>query len=88
MKRREFITLVGGTVAAWPQIANAQQPSNKPRLIGVLIGFASNDPEAENRFASFRNEFQRLGRTEANNVRIEVRGRVRTSNASRVMRKN
>jgi putative ABC transport system substrate-binding protein len=72
MQRREFITLLGCTVAAWPQVANAQ-PSNKLRLIGVLIGFASNDPEAENRFAAFRNAFQRLGRTEGSNVRIEVR---------------
>jgi putative tryptophan/tyrosine transport system substrate-binding protein len=72
MQRREFITLLGCTVAVWPQVANAQ-PSNKLRLIGVLIGFASNDPEAENRFAAFRSAFQRLGRTEGSNVRIEVR---------------
>jgi putative tryptophan/tyrosine transport system substrate-binding protein len=72
MQRREFITAFGCTVAAWPRVASAQ-PYNKPRLIGVLIGFASNDPEAENRFAAFRSAFQGLGRIEGSNVRIEVR---------------
>jgi putative ABC transport system substrate-binding protein len=72
MQRREFITLIGGTAFAWPQAVFAQQ-SDKPRLIGVLMGFASDDPEARNRFTAFRDAFQGLGWSEGRNVRIETR---------------
>jgi ABC-type uncharacterized transport system substrate-binding protein len=72
MKRREFITLVGGAAAAWPLAARAQQP--KPmRLISVLMGYAESDSAAQSWLVVFRGELSRLGWTEGSNLRIELR---------------
>jgi putative ABC transport system substrate-binding protein len=72
MRRREFITLVGGAAASWPFAARAQQ-SSAVRLIGVLIGSASNVPEVQNRFTAFLIALHGFGWTEGRNARIEVR---------------
>jgi putative tryptophan/tyrosine transport system substrate-binding protein len=69
MKRRDFITLLGGAAAAWPQAVFAQ--SNRMPRIGVLVGLAENDPEAESRFTKFRQELARLGWSEGRNVHID-----------------
>ena len=72
MNRRDFITLLGGAVAAWPVAARAQQ-LDRMRLIGVLMGFAESDPAAQSWLAAFRNALTQLGWSEGNNLRIEVR---------------
>jgi len=72
MKRREFITLVGGATAIWPLAALAQQPG-RIRLIGVLMGFGESDPAAQPYLAGFQGALTKLGRTEGSNLRTEVR---------------
>jgi putative ABC transport system substrate-binding protein len=70
--RGEFITLLGGAAAAWPFAARAQQPSGVGR-IGVLIGYAESDPEAQAWVAAFREGLQKLGWAEGRNIRIDTR---------------
>ena len=72
MKRREFITLLGGAAVAWPLAARAQQPG-KVRRIGVLTPFGENDPEVQARLAAFKQRLQDLGWTDGRNVGIDYR---------------
>ena len=71
MRRREFISLIGG-VAAWPLAAHAQQP-DRMRLIGVLMGYAESDLTAQSWLATFRAALAKLGWTKGSNLRIELR---------------
>src|ERR1700746_3917512 len=71
MRRREFISLLGG-VAARPLAARAQQ-AQRMRRIGVLIGFAETDLDVKSWFAAFRGALAKLGWTEGSNFRIELR---------------
>ena len=71
MKRRQFITLLGGA-AAWPLAARAQQ-AERVRRIGVLTAFAEDDPEIRARLAAFRQGLEKRGWSEARNVRIDYR---------------
>jgi ABC-type uncharacterized transport system substrate-binding protein len=81
MKRRDFITLLGGA-AAWPIAARAQQPE-RMRRVGVLMGYAETDAAAQAQVAALRQELRKLGWEEGRNIRIDVRfpaadvGRVR-----------
>src|SRR6478736_4839578 len=72
MRRREFISLLGGVLAARPLAARAQQ-AQRMRRIGVLIGFAETDLDVKSWFASFRGALAKLGWTEGSNFRIELR---------------
>jgi putative ABC transport system substrate-binding protein len=70
IRRREFITLLGSAAAAWPLAARAQQSDRMPR-IGVLIGYAEDDPEVKARLAAFRAGLAKRGWAEGRNVQIE-----------------
>jgi ABC-type uncharacterized transport system substrate-binding protein len=72
MKRREFITLLGGAVAAWPLAAHAQQPG-RVRRIAMLVGATENDPEAPLSLEAFRQTLNQLGWKEGVSVRIDTR---------------
>ena len=71
MKRREFITFLGGA-AAWPLVARAQQPEHM-RRIGVLMPLAADDPESAARVTAFAQGLQELGWIVGRNLRIEYR---------------
>jgi putative ABC transport system substrate-binding protein len=71
VKRREFITLLGGALMASPRVVFAQ--SNRVPRIGILVGLAENDPEVNPRFTKFRQELERLGWSEGRNVHIDYR---------------
>ena len=70
MKRREFITLLGGAAAAWPLVARAQ-PAERVRRIAVLMNNAQDDPEGQARAEAFRQGLQALGWIEGKNLRID-----------------
>jgi len=72
MRRREFITLLGGAAASWPLAAGAQS-AGPMRLVGVLMDYAENDRASQSLVAIFRDELAKLGWKEGGNLRIEVR---------------
>jgi putative ABC transport system substrate-binding protein len=71
VKRRAFITLIGGA-AAWPVVALAQQPG-RLRRIGALMSWDESDPEIKTFLSGFRHGLSELGWTDGGNVRLEVR---------------
>jgi ABC-type uncharacterized transport system substrate-binding protein len=71
VRRREFITLLGGMVS-WPLAARAQQPE-RVRHIGMLASLAADDPEMQPRLAAFRQQLEKLGWSEGRNVSIDYR---------------
>ena len=71
MRRREFITLIGGA-AAWPLVARAQQ-GERVRRIGVLMNLSADDPEGPPRIAAFSQTLRQLGWTVGHNVQIDYR---------------
>jgi putative tryptophan/tyrosine transport system substrate-binding protein len=72
MRRREFITLLGGAAAAWPLAARAQQ-GERMRRIGVLMGFATTDPEAQAYQRAFSQRLRELGWTDGTTARFDYR---------------
>jgi putative ABC transport system substrate-binding protein len=72
MRRREFITLLGGAATTWPLAARAQQTGGL-RRIGVLMGWAESDVEAQSYLAAFVQGLRQLGWADGGNVRIDYR---------------
>jgi putative ABC transport system substrate-binding protein len=72
MRRREFITLLGGAVAAWPHAAHAQQ-SDRMRRIGILAGLAESDTEGQTWVRELTQRLQELGWTSGRNFVIDSR---------------
>jgi ABC-type uncharacterized transport system substrate-binding protein len=72
MRRRDFITLLGGAAASWPLAARAQQ-GERVRRIGVLVASAANDSENQARMAAFLQGLVQLGWSDGRNVRIDIR---------------
>jgi putative ABC transport system substrate-binding protein len=72
MKRREFITLLGGAATAWPLPLSGQH-AERMRRIGVLMAYAESDPEAQAFVAAFREGLRKFGWSEGRNVRIDTR---------------
>jgi putative ABC transport system substrate-binding protein len=72
MRRREFISLLGGAVAAWPVAARAQQ-GERMRRIGVLLPAAADDAAFQPRIRGFLQVLQQLGWSDSRNVRIDTR---------------
>jgi putative tryptophan/tyrosine transport system substrate-binding protein len=72
MRRREFISLLGGAAAAWPLAARAQQ-GQRMRRIGVLLGLDESDADARSWVTAFRQRLDALGWTDGHNARIDYR---------------
>ena len=83
MKRRQFLTLLGGAAAAWPLAARAQQ-GERSRRIGILLPVAADDAEFQTRVGAFLQGLQQLGWTIGRNVRIDTRWA--TANADAIRR--
>jgi len=83
--RREFIMLFGGTTAAWPFAARAQQ-GGLGRRIAALMSMAADDPEAQPRVAAFESGLRELGWLDGRNLRIECRWAILRSIAAELAR--
>ena len=70
MRRRDFITLLGGAAPAWPLVARAQQAGRLPRVV-FLKGGSADDPDVRASIAAFRTAFEKLGWTDGRNVSID-----------------
>jgi putative ABC transport system substrate-binding protein len=70
MRRREFVTLLGGASAAWPLAVRAQQ-GERMRRVGVLTDYAEDDPQGRDRVTPLREALQRLGWVEGRNLHID-----------------
>jgi len=82
MRRREFITLLGGVAASWPFAVRAQQPE-RVRRIGVLMGVA----DQQSYVTGFRGALAKLGWAEGSNLRIELRWGAGDANRIRTLAK-
>jgi ABC-type uncharacterized transport system substrate-binding protein len=72
LRRRQFITLLGGAAVAWPLAASGQQ-ADRVRRVSVLMNLTADDPEASTRVTALAQGLQQLGWTDGRNVRIDYR---------------
>ncbi|MBL8661541.1 MAG: ABC transporter substrate-binding protein [Candidatus Odyssella sp.] len=72
MRRRDFVTGIAGSTAAWPLVARAQQPE-RVRRVGLLLNSTADDPLLLPRVGAFREELTRLGWAEGGNLQLVVR---------------
>jgi putative tryptophan/tyrosine transport system substrate-binding protein len=72
IRRREFITLIGGAAVAWPLAARAQQ-AERMRRIGLLMSTAADDPESQRRLVAFVQGLQQAGWTVGHNLQVDTR---------------
>jgi putative ABC transport system substrate-binding protein len=82
MRRREFITLLGGAAAAWPLVARAQQ-GERMRRIGVILSTRENDPQRQAQLAAFVRRLTELGWADGHNARLNVRWTAGSVDAAR-----
>ena len=82
MRRREFITLLGGAAAAWPLAARAQQPE-RVRRIGVLLSTGEGDRQRQAQLAAFVQRLTKLGWADGRNARLDVRWTAGSVDAAR-----
>ena len=83
MRRRDFLKVIAGSMAAWPIVAHAQHPE-RVRQIVVILNQAENDPEGQSRLATFQQGLQSLGWIIGRNVQIDIRwGAADTANSRR-----
>jgi putative tryptophan/tyrosine transport system substrate-binding protein len=82
MRRREFITLLGGAAASWPLAARAQQ-TERMRHIGVLMSLAADDRQGQARLAAFVQSLREAGWTEGRNLQIDTRWAAGNANNAR-----
>jgi putative tryptophan/tyrosine transport system substrate-binding protein len=72
MKRREFISLLGGAAAAWPLAARAQ-PVERLRRVGILMPYPESEPDMQARVRAFKDELHRLGWIEGSKIEFDER---------------
>jgi putative ABC transport system substrate-binding protein len=82
MRRRDFITFLGGVTATWPMAARAQR-SDQVRQIGVLENVVEGDPDTLSLIYAFRQRLEELGWSEGRNARIDIRWSAGDSNRIR-----
>src|SRR5512136_81855 len=82
MRRRELIGFIVGAAAAWP-IAGLAEQSERKRRVGVLMGLAADDTQAQDRIAAFEQGLQQLGWTEGRNLQIDYRRGAGDTNSTR-----
>jgi putative ABC transport system substrate-binding protein len=72
MRRREFITLIGGATTVWPFAALAQQQTSRMRRVGVLIPYSRVDKDSQIQYSAFISALQQLGWTSGQNLEIDA----------------
>jgi putative ABC transport system substrate-binding protein len=85
LRRRQFITLLGGAAAAWPVMARAQ--AERMRRVGLLMGYPEGDVEGQASAAAFERRLQELGWTEGRNIQIDIRWAGADANKARTLAK-